>query len=374
MAKKSTTSAKSSGTSYAKQTPSRQLVLWRRVVDKLWRVVSYPFVRWYARTRNFLSRRPHRSFRRTRRRDVAELTPLPSNIFFTSDVLGTIKRDRRSYIAFILVYTLLFTGIAGIINQESYSSFSDSVKQLGPQLAGGDIGKVGETFTLFSSVVSGQLGNQLGEAQQVFVGLLALVMWMSIVWFLRHRLGGAQVRVRDALYNSGAPIVPTFLIALVGLFQMVPGAVGVIAYFAATSTGVVAGGVESMLFAVAAILLVVLSLYWLTGTIFGLIIVTIPGTYPFRALSLAGDVVVGRRTSLLLRLLWMAFIILVLWVLILVPAILIADAQPWKWLPIVPLVTQLLVGMSIVFAASYVYLLYRRMIDAAPKQRSRKAL
>ena len=63
----------------------------------------------------------------------------------------------------------------------------------------------------------------------------------------------------------------------------------------------------------------------------------------------------------------MGFIVLLLWVFVLVPAILLADALPWKWLPVVPLVTQLLAGASILFAASYVYVLYRRMLDAAPK-------
>ena len=60
--------------------------------------------------------------------------------------------------------------------------------------------------------------------------------------------------------------------------------------------------------------------------------------------------------------------ILLIWIFVLVPAILLADALPWKWLPIVPLVAQLLSGMSIMFAASYVYLLYRRMLDAAPTE------
>lgn len=343
-------------------------------IKNVLRWIAHPFVRWAHRIRDLILRRPHHSFRRTRRRDVPQLTPLPSNIFFTSDVIGRMRRHIRTYIVFILSYTILFTAIAGIINQESYASFSDSVKGLGSDIVDGDIGKVGETFTLFGSVVSGQLGTALGESQQIFVGFVTLLFWMSIVWYLRHILGGARVNVRDALYNAGAPILPTFMIALVGLFQLVPGALGAIMYFAVTGTGVVQGGVESMLFAVAAILLVVLSLYWVTGTIFGLVIVTIPGTYPFRALSLAGDVVVGRRTSLLLRLLWMVFIVFLLWIFVLVPAILLADALPWKWLPIVPLVTQLLAGMSIVFAASYVYLLYRRMIDAAPKQRSRKTV
>lgn len=367
----SSTTRRSVRTVVPPTTPSRahtspRTTLAARLGD-VWDAVRRPCVRWWYRYQNFLSRRPHRSFRWTRRRDVPAMTPLPSNIFFTSDVFAIIRRYARSYLGFASIYVVAFTALTGIISQENYQAFSGSLRDI----VGGDLGKAGETWTLFTTVVSGQLSTSLSEVQQVYVSLLSLFAWMSIVWFLRHRLGGAVVNVRDALYNAGAPLLPTLMIAIVGLFQMVPGAVGIITYVAATSAGVVTGGVESMLFAVAAVLLVVLSLYWLTSTIFGLVIVTLPGTYPFRALSLAGDVVVGRRSSLLLRLLWMGFIVLLLWVFILVPAILLADALPWKWLPIVPLVTQLLAGASILFAASYVYVLYRRMLDAAPKKRRR---
>ncbi len=285
-------------------------------IRTIWFALRQPFIKWWYRNKNFLSRRPHRSFRWTRRRDMPSITPLPSNIFFTSDVFGTIRRYGRSYGVFTIVYIVIFTAVTGIINQDNYQTFSDSIKDI----IGGDFGKVGETFTLFTSVITGQLNRSLTETQQIYVGLLSLFTWMSVVWFLRHRLGGASVNVRDALYNSGAPFLPTLMVVIVGMFQLVPGAMGVVAYFAATSTGVVAGGVESMLFAVAAVLLVVLSLYWVTSTIFGLVIVTIPGTYPFRALSLSGDVVVGRRASLLLRLLWMIFMILLIWIFVLVPA------------------------------------------------------
>lgn len=92
---------------------------------------------------------------------------------------------------------------------------------------------------------------------------------MAIVWFLRHRLKGITVNVRDAIYNAGAPIVPTLVVALVRMFQLLPGAIGVIIYFAALNLGIISGGVESMLFAVAALLLVVLSLYWVAGTLLG---------------------------------------------------------------------------------------------------------
>ncbi len=343
------------------------------IVCRLWKLLTRPFIRGKVRYQNFLSRRPHRSFRLTRRRDKPAYAPLPSNTFFTSDVISMIRRHRNSYLIFIVVYALLFTLFTGIINQDSYQTFSNSLKELGPAVAGGDLGKAGETMALFASVVSGQLNESLSEAQQIYVAFLSLAMWMSIVWFLRHRLQDMRVNVRDSLYNSMSPLLPTLVVSVVGLLQLIPGAVGVLVYSASSGTGII-NGVESMVFGIAAILLVVLSLYWVTGTLFALIIVTIPGTYPFRALSLAGDVVVGRRSSLLLRLVWMAFVIGLIWLFVLIPAILLADALPWKWLPIVPIVTQLLAGMTIVFSATYVYLLYRRMIDAAPKKRSKKPL
>ena len=337
------------------------------MADRTWRVMKSPFMWFWKRNRYFMSRRPHRSFRQSRKRDMPYVAPLPSNIFFTSEVIGVVRRNWRSYLIFLLVYTALFTVLTGIINQENYSSFVDTVKSAGADIIGGDIGKSGEVFAAFGAVVTGQLSTSLTSTQQIYITTLSLLTWMSIVWFLRHRIQGSKVTVRDALYNSGAPILPTIIVVLVGMVQLVPGAIATILYFTAMSLDIFTGGVEAMVFAVAALLLVVLSLYWVTGTLFALIVVTLPGTYPFRALSMAGDVVIGRRTSMLIRLLWLVFMIALIWIFILVPAILLADALPWKWLPIVPFVAQLLAGFSILFAATYVYLLYRRMIDDPKK-------
>ncbi|MFZ1458377.1 MAG: hypothetical protein WAT17_00660 [Candidatus Saccharimonadales bacterium] len=334
--------------------------------------IARPFVRWWYRNKNFLSRRSHRSFRWTRRRDMVAIEALPSNIFFTSEVIGMMRRNKGAYITFVILYVILFTAIAGIISQDNYTEFTESLKTAGAEVIGGDIGKTTEIVTSFGAIVTGQLSEAMSDTQQIYISLLSLFTWMAIVWFLRHRLKGITVNVRDAIYNAGAPIVPTLVVALVGMFQLLPGAIGVIIYFAALNLGIISGGVESMLFAVAALLLVVLSLYWVAGTLFGLVVVTIPGTYPFRALSMAGDVIVGRRVGMLVRMLWMVFMLIVIWAFILVPMILLADALPWKWLPLVPITAQLLAGFSILFAATYVYLLYRRMLDAAPKKRSRK--
>lgn len=347
---------------------SRLADWWRRGVQFVRRRVASG----RARYTNFLKRRPHRSFRRTRSRDMPHVKPLPSNIFFTADVIGFIKQNKWPYLRFVLIFTVMFTIIAGVMSQENYASVSDGIKAAGPAIIGGDFGKGWEVLTLFGSVVTGQLDTALTETQQIYVGMLSLLTWLSIIWYARHRLQGINVVVRDAIYSSCAPLVASLVVTLVGLMQLVPGALGMIVFWASTATGTLSG-VEAMLFGIAALLLMILSLYWVTSTLLALVIVTVPGTYPFKALSAAGDIVIGRRASVLLRLLWLAFIVVLLWVFVLVPIILLADALPWKWLPLVPIAVQLLSGLSLIFSATYVYLLYRRLIDVPAKKRSKKS-
>ena len=139
------------------------------------------------------------------------------------------------------------------------------------------------------------------------------------------------------------------------------------------NTEFLSGGVVAMVFSIVALLLVTLSLYWITSSLIALTVVTLPGMYPFQALKTAGDLVIGRRLRILLRWLWLAIIILVVWALVMIPVILF---DTWlkglfpaiTWLPIVPTILLLMSSFTVLFAATYIYLLYRRVVedDAAP--------
>jgi len=77
---------------------------------------------------------------------------------------------------------------------------------------------------------------------------------------------------------------------------------------------------------------------------------------------------VGRRLRVLLRILWMLLCIAVAWLVVLIPFILLDSGlkQLWtqiQWVPIIPVVLLLLGVGSVVWGASYVYLLYRRVVD-----------
>lgn len=325
--------------------------------------------RWTQRKiHSFLARRPHRSFRRTRRRDYARSLQLPGYIAFTHQVNKTLWRFRKIFIALAIVYGVLTALLVGIGSQETYAALTNTLQETGSEVFEGNWGELGKAGLLFASIATSGLTEAPSEAQQIYAALLVLLVWLTTVWLLRNRLAGHKVRMRDGLYSAGAPLVPMFIVSLVFIIQLIPVALALIGYSAAAASGLLESGVEAMLFWAAAGLLTTLSLYWVSATFFAMIIVTLPGMYPGRALRTAGDMVVGRRLRILLRLLWMLLVVGITWALVLIPFILL-DAglkHIWpaiEWLPIVP-VTLLLLGiLSIIWSSAYVYLLYRKVVD-----------
>jgi hypothetical protein len=321
-----------------------------------------------ARIRNFMSRRPHRSFRMTRRRDYHRSLKLPGYIAFTHHVNTTVWRFRKIFLALAIVYGLLTGVLVGIGSQETYSTLTDTLQETGSEVFEGNWGQLGQAGLLFASIATSGLTGTPSEAQQIYAALLVLLVWLTTVWLLRNLLAGHKVRMRDGLYSAGAPIVPLFIVSLLLVIQLLPLGLALIAYSAASASGLLEGGVEAMLFWAVAGLLAVLSLYWIVSTFMAMIVVTLPGMYPGRALRTAGDMVVGRRVRILLRLLWMLLVIALAWAVVLIPFILL-DAgikNLWptiEWLPVVPVVLLLLGILSVVWSSAYVYLLYRRVVD-----------
>lgn len=321
------------------------------------------FSRIQTRFTDFLQRRPHRSFRRTLRRDVPKHSPLPGYVAFTVYCIKTVKQYKGALLSLLVLYVISSIVLVGLTSQSQYVELTDSFSELTPDLFGGQFDAGEKALGLFAAAVTGGLNEPLGEVQQLYMALLSIFSWLAVVWYLRHRLSGNHITLRDALYNSGSPFISTLAIALLIVLQAVPAALAIIAYSSAIGAGALSGGVESMIFAVAAGLLTILSLYWVTSSFFSAIIVTIPGTYPMQAIRMGGDIVIGRRLSVMLRLLWLVLLLLVMWALILIPVILIDDKLGVNWLPLVPVTLQLLSAASVVFGAVYVYLLYRKMID-----------
>ena len=335
--------------------------------------IKKPFVKVKQRYDSFLKRRPHRSFRQTRRRDYARSLKLPGYIAFTNYVTRTIWINRKTFGFLGILYALMTVLLVGIASQDLFSTMANTINTTSGDLFASGFGQIGKAGLLFVTAATGGLSQPLTESQQIYAGIITLLTWMTSVWLLRNIMAGHKVKMRDGLYSAGSPIVSTFIIALVFIIQLLPLALAFIGYAAASATGLLDSGVEAMLFWIAAGMLAVLSIYWSTSTFFALVIVTLPGMYPYRALKTAGDIVVGRRLRILLRLVWMVIMVILTWAIIMIPIIML---DVWiksfwtaiAWVPTIPVLLLVLGSFTIIWVSSYIYLLYRKVVadDAQP--------
>lgn len=321
------------------------------------------------RRRGYLARRPHRSFKRTMRRDYKRSLRLPGYIAMTKQIFSILAKNKRVFIGLALLYGLLAILLSSMMSQDTYLQLRETIDEAASEDGiGALVSNIAIFWGVFTSQLSGDIGGEIGTSQQIFSVLFGLYLWLAVVWMLRAITAGKRPKIRDGLYSSGGPVLGLLLLVFVLLLQLLPAAAAVITYGAADASGLLDQTAILMLFGGGAFMLVTLSLYWMTSTFMAMIIVTLPGMYPMQALKVAGDLVIGRRVRILLRLMWSIFLLLLVWAVVLLPVIaldgVLKSAVPaLEWLPLVPLVALLLMSFSLVFEASYVYLFYRKVVD-----------
>lgn len=318
--------------------------------------------------KEYLSRRPHRSFRLTRRRDYVRSMKIPGYWKFSAEVLKLLWSHKRLFVSLAVVYALLSAIFVGLSSQEAYDQLSDILSESGENLLSGGMGELGGATLLLLSGIGGSFAPQLSDVQQVYGMLLLVLIWLTTIWLLRVILNGKRPSLRDGLYNAGTPLVPSALVFLAVFVQLIPLAFAIIVVNSAITTGLISGGILAMLLWLIVGLLAIMSLYWITSTIMALVIVTLPGMYPWRAIRTAGDLVIGRRLRILLRLVWLVFMIGFGWVLTVLPTILLDGwlRSIWPWfeqVPFVPIVILLVTSFASVVISAYIYLLYRKVVE-----------
>lgn len=317
--------------------------------------------------KNKASTSPHKSFRFTKRRDAVRSVGLPGYVAFNLEVLRTVWQHKKVFGLLLAIFTVALIVSGSMLSTDTYNALVDVVSsnaQSEDDITG--LLPIESAGILLSALISG--GSADDASVQIISALIGVFLWLVVVWMLRHLLAGNSVSVRDGLYSAGAPIVSTLVLAVVMLVQLLPAAIAALVFNSAQSTKILDGGVETMVFAIVVGLLIILSLYWIVATVFAAIIATLPGTYPFRALSSASQIVMGRRSSLVLRFIWAGLGVFILWIIVGIPVILLdlwikSIVPDINWLPIVPGVAIILSVLSGLYMSAYSYLLYRKVVD-----------
>ncbi|HSX34289.1 MAG TPA: hypothetical protein VLF62_01450 [Candidatus Saccharimonadales bacterium] len=278
--------------------------------------------------------------------------PIPTAPKLLLRTLRLIRDNWKIMLGLALIYLvlnlLLVQGLSAASNLETAKSSLDAFGQ-------GAANNVANGITLYTSLI-GASGTNIAPTAGAYQFLLALIMTLAIIWSLRQIYAKRVINsIKDAFYYGMYPLIPFFFVLLVVLMHLLPFALGAVLYGIVMANGIATTFIEQSLFLLVFLGLGFLSLYLLCSSAFALYIVTLPEMTPMGALRSARDLVAYRRWSIMRKVIFLPFVLLVIGAIIMVPFILFATiAAPW--------IFAALVTLLIVVAHSYMYTLYRALL------------
>lgn len=325
--------------------------------------------------RNFRKDRvqPHKSFRRSYREDYMRKTKTPGLFTHAMTTFQMIFKHWKTFVPMITVMTFMYIILVGLLSEDVYQQFQESIDQTSQDLANGQIGNFAKAgLLLLSTVTTGGLDNGMGESQMIFMLLLFLIMWLVTIYLLRHFMAGSKPKLRDGLYNALAPFISTLLVFVVIFIQAIPLMLVVITYSAAVATGFLNTPFYALVYFIFAALMILISVYLLSSSLMALAAVTAPGLYPMKALFAASDLMNGRRTRLVIRVIYLLIVIALIYVVTMTPIILLDlwFKSMWEWIygvPIVPFCLLVVTCFVFIYATTYLYRYYRWLLDYQEK-------
>lgn len=311
----------------------------------------------------------HRSFHRSYREDYARPLQIPGLLHHAINTFQVIFKNWRLFLPFIILAVCLNILLVGLMSEDTYLEFQDVLDETSEQLSVGQLNDLAKSgLLLLSTITTGGLTQGATEVEQVFMIIIFLITWLVTIYILRHRLAGHTIKLRDALYNALTPLISTLCVFIVMFIQAIPLFIVIIAYSAAIATNFLATPFYALVFFIFAALLIILSAYLLSSSFIALVAVSAPGLYPMVALRTASDLIASRRTKLIIRLLYLVFVVAVIYIIIMLPIILLDLALKGgiDWLsgiPIVPFFLLCVTCFAFIYATAYCYLLYRRILS-----------
>lgn len=310
----------------------------------------------------------HKSFKRSYREDYERKLEVPGIL---AHLFGTFKilfKNWKVFLPLLILVVILNSILVTLMSENMYVQFQDILDETSKSFTGGELGNVAKAgLLLISTITSGGLTTNMTESQGIFFIFLLLLTWLVTIFLLRHIMAGHKIKLRDALYNAGAPIISTFIVFFIVFLECIPIFIFIILYSTAENTGFLDMPFYALLFFLFSVLMFLMSGYWLSSSTIALVSVSAPGLYPMKAVRTASDLMAGRRIKYVLRLLGLFIFLAIIWVLIMLPLILFdLWMKQFEWtagIPFIPICLATMTVFTVIFIAAYLYQYYRWMLD-----------
>lgn len=301
-----------------------------------------------------LSRPKYSSFRLSKRLRHPRPKVLGSFRLFKKSI-KTLAKRKWFFLGIVTIYLILTIvlvkgfGVSGQIGE---------LKETITSVFQGQFSRVTTGLALFGVLLS-NINSAPSDQANAYQTMLLVTTSLAVIWALRQNLSPENARVklqiRDAFYKGLYPLVPFLLVMLVIGVQLLPVALGGFLYTTVIGGGLAVTSLEKAIWIVLVLLLVLLSLYMITSSVFALYIVTLPDVRPLQALRSARELVRNRRWTIMRKLLFIPIALLVIAGAITIPLILLS-AVVAEWVFFV------LSMFGLVVLHSYLYTLYRELL------------
>ncbi len=311
----------------------------------------------------------HHSFKRSYREDYVRGLQAPGLVAHAMSTLKIILKNWKLFFGFLLFIVIMNVIFVGLMSEDTYQTVQDSLDESTEILQFGEIGRLAKSgLLLISTITTGGLTKGMTEVQQVFAFFFGAVTILVTIYYLRHLMAGNHPRMRDGLYNALTPLISTMLVLLLVFVHLIPVFIFVIVYSTALATDFLAEPLYAFLFWLFGSLLLLLSAYLLPGSILAICATTVPGIYPMQAVNATTDLIQGRRTKFIIRVLFAFLFLAVIWIIVMLPLIWLdlVLKQNIEWvegIPFVSFMLQVMTTFTVIYLTSYIYLFYRRMLD-----------
>ena len=310
----------------------------------------------------------HKTFKRSYREDYARDLKVPGVMYHIFATFKILFKNWKLFLPLLILSVILSMVLVGLMSEDTYRNFQEILDQTISNTVSGDIGYIPKAgLLLISTVTTGGLASDSSEVKVVFVILIFVIIWLTTIFFLRHRLADHKIKFREGLYNAMTPLISTFTIVLVALIQCIPIFLLTIGYSAAVETEFLFTPFYALVFFIFAALMILISGYLLSSTLIGLVAVTAPGVYPMKAIHASSDLMAGRRFRFILRLVALFIMLVIVWVLVMLPLIafdLFMGQFEWtRSIPFVPFCLLTMTCFTGIYISAYMYLYYRWMLN-----------
>lgn len=250
-------------------------------------------------------------------------------------------------VIYLLLNLVLVKGLGGGIGLAD-------VKDVLNETSGGEGSQLFTGLTLYGLLL-GSASSGVSEGGNVYQTMLTLIFSVVLIWTLRQTFAGKKVRIRDGFYKGVYPLIQFILVLCVIGLQFLPLGLAGSLYMLVIQGGLAVSTTEVILWLLVCFGMSLLTLYWISSSLFALYIVTLPEVTPMPALRAAKDLVRYRRWEIMRKVLFLPVALFFVAGVIMLPIIMYAT-------PFAESVFFSLSMLGIVVVHSYMYTLYRELL------------